>query len=145
MSNYFLQRQATKAFGQPAPVAEKKVYQIPKQSDKKKQQVKDEGVKPKAVPAKKSAKRKIEHKEYKKIVKEMLAENPLCEIKEEGCAIVAEGLHHKQKRLPSNYLDRDNLMRACNNCNSWIENNPLEAIEKGYSISKHIKPIKQRA
>lgn len=140
MTNYFLQRQATKAFGRPAPAAEKKSYIIPKQSEKKKQQVKDEGVQPRHVPAKKSAKRKIDHKEYVKIVKEMLKENIWCEIGEVGCQLEATGLHHKQKRLPSNFLDRDNLMRACNNCNTWVENNPLEAIEKGYSISKHIKP-----
>lgn len=94
--------------------------------------------KPKPI-SKVSEKRKVSDKEYKGIVKEMLKADPNCEIKEVGCTGKAQGLHHKQKRLPSNLTDRNNLMRACNNCNLWVENNPLEAIEKGFSISKHIK------
>lgn len=91
-------------------------------------------------PNKKSDTRKIEEKAYKKLVKEMVAVNNRCEIKAEGCTKIAEGLHHKQKRTPNNYLNKNNLIRACNNCNTWIENNPLEAIEKGFSVSKHKKP-----
>lgn len=98
--------------------------------------VKDD--KPYEIP-KVSEKRKVSNKEYKAVVKEILKADPNCEIKEVGCTGKAQGLHHKQKRLPSNLTDRNNLMRACNNCNLWVENNPLEAIEKGFSISKHIK------
>lgn len=85
----------------------------------------------------KSEKRKVEQKEYVKIVKEMLKANPSCEIKETGCLKKATGLHHKQKRSPKNFLQKSNLMRACDNCQLWVENNPLESIEKGYSISKY--------
>jgi 5-methylcytosine-specific restriction endonuclease McrA len=85
---------------------------------------------------KKSDTRKEEEKEYKKIVVDMMKVSNKCEIKEEGCTIVASGLHHKVKRSPGNLLDRNNLIRACSNCNLWVELNPLEAIEKGYSISK---------
>jgi hypothetical protein len=86
--------------------------------------------------AKKSVKRKVEDKEYKKIVKEMLAENPNCEIKEEACTVKAQGLHHQKKRTPKTLLDRRYLIRACDPCNLWVELHPLEAIKKGYSISK---------
>lgn len=87
--------------------------------------------------AKVSEKRKGVNKEYRLIVKDMLKTNPNCEIKEVGCTGKAQGLHHKQKRLPSNITDRNNLMRACNSCNTWVENHPQEAIEKGLTISKH--------
>jgi len=88
---------------------------------------------------KKSDKRKVLHREYVKLVRQMISENPLCEIKAPGCTQMAEGLHHVQKRSEKNLTERSNLKRACNNCNLYIENNPLEALEKGWSKSKHIK------
>lgn len=87
---------------------------------------------------KQSDKRKEEQKQYRKIVKEMMAISDKCEIKKTGCTGKATGLHHKQKRTPKNFLLKTNLLRACNSCNTWVENNPIEAIEKGFSISKHI-------
>ena len=95
-------------------------------------------VKKKPLP-KQSEKRKVDQKEYRKIVKEFLKVDPNCDIKETGCEKKATGLHHKTKRSPSTFLDRKNLIRACNNCQLWVEIHPLEAIEKGYSISKFKK------
>jgi tRNA G10 N-methylase Trm11 len=94
--------------------------------------------KPKLI-AKQSDKRKIEQKEYVEIVKKLLKINPNCEINQFGCTGKAQGLHHKQKRTPSNFKTESNLLRACNSCNLWVEMHPLEAIKKGFSISKHIK------
>lgn len=87
----------------------------------------------------KSDKRKVVDKEYRKIVKEMLKENPNCEIKETGCTKIATGLHHMKKRTPATLLDKRFLKRSCNNCNLYVELHPLEAIEKGHSISKFKK------
>lgn len=86
--------------------------------------------------AKVSEKRKVDQKEYRKIVKKMLAENPNCDIKEEGCQIKATGLHHQKKRTPATFLDKRFLIRACNSCQMWVEIHPQEAIERGYSLSK---------
>jgi hypothetical protein len=86
--------------------------------------------------AKMSAKRKMDVVEYRKIVKRKLKESNLCEIKEKGCGKIATGLHHQKKRTPATYLDERFLIRACNNCNTWVELHPLEAIKKGYSLSK---------
>ena len=94
----------------------------------------------KAAPiAKRSDKRKVDQKEYVKIVASMLKENPLCEIKEDGCQIKASGLHHQKKRSPATFLDKQFLKRSCDSCNSWAELHPLESIEKGHSISKFKK------
>lgn len=84
-----------------------------------------------------SLKRQKVNREYLKIVVEMMAESNECEIKEEGCSFFASGLHHKKKRSPATITDRRFLIRACDNCNEWCERNPKQAIEKGYSISKH--------
>ncbi len=113
MSEYMLSRR-NKAMGISAPVEDKKVKPI----------------------AKRSEKRKVDQREYVKIVKAMLAENPNCEIKEDGCQVKASGLHHMKKRSPATFLDKQFLKRACDNCNSWAELHPLEAIKKGHSLSK---------
>ena len=94
--------------------------------------------KPKPV-AYQSDKRKEDQKEYRKIVKEMLAETPNCEIMETGCQGKATGLHHQKKRSPATLLDKRFLKRACDSCNLWCEIHPLEAIDKGHSISKFAK------
>jgi hypothetical protein len=86
--------------------------------------------------AARSDKRVKDQKEYVKIVKSMLAENPNCEIKMEGCQTKATGLHHKQKRGPKNFLDRANLMRSCDNCQLFVELNSKTALSKGFTISR---------
>lgn len=83
-----------------------------------------------------TVKRMAQQRLYRKIVKEMIEEDPRCEIKAPGCTGKAEGLQHKVKRTSKNLLDRKNLLRSCNSCNTWIENNPLEAIAMGVSVSK---------
>ena len=83
-----------------------------------------------------SAKRKEKQKEYAALVKAMLEENKKCEIRAEGCTTWAQGLHHIEKRNEHNLCDRRNLLRACNNCNNWIERNPKKAEENGWAKSK---------
>lgn len=83
-----------------------------------------------------SVKRMAQQRLYRKIVKEMLEEDPRCEIKAPGCTGRAEGLQHKVKRSSKNLLDRKGLLRSCNHCNLWIEQNPLKAIAMGVSESK---------
>jgi hypothetical protein len=89
----------------------------------------------------KSVKRMAEERLYKKQLKEILAENPNCEIKSPGCTKVATGLHHLQKRSPKNYRKRENLIRACNNCNLFVENNPNDPISKKVTISRFKKEL----
>lgn len=95
---------------------------------------KPEKAKTKIAP--RSEKRKQDQKEYVKIVKDMLAENPNCEVKMEGCSKIATGLHHKQKRGPKNFLNRENLIRACNNCQLFIELNSKKALASGLTVSR---------
>jgi hypothetical protein len=83
---------------------------------------------------KKSDKRIKEERQYKKIVKEMLEESNLCEMKTPDCTGIATGLQHK-KRRNANYLNRKYLIRSCDGCNSWAEMFPLKAIEMGIAVS----------
>lgn len=114
LSEYLKSRQESVCFGNAKPEAEKKVYKIPIHT----------------------VKRMAQQRLYRKIVKEMIEEDPRCEIKAIGCTGIGEGLQHKVKRSSKNLLDRKNLLRSCNSCNTWIENNPLEAIAMGVSASK---------
>ena len=96
------------------------------------------GTKPKeAKPLpKKSETRKVEEKDYRKIVAEMLADSKECELKFDGCTKVATGLHHQRKRAGKNYLDKRYLKRSCDSCNLFCELHPLAAIASGASVSK---------
>ena len=97
-------------------------------------------VKPKAEPKpipQKSEKRKKVDAEYSKLKKQMMSESNKCEAGLTGCTKVAEDLHHITKRSTKNMCDRNNLIRVCRSCHTFIENNHLQAIELGLSKSKH--------
>lgn len=85
---------------------------------------------------KKSAKMKNDLKEYNKIKKEMLAEDDRCELRSPVCTGTAQGLQHT-KRRGINLLNKKYLLRACNACNGWCEDNPVEAVELGMAKSVH--------
>ena len=120
LSQYQKERQAKVCFGKSKPEEEKKVKHI----------------------STKSVKRKCEEKLYNRQKKEMLAEDPFCEIKIPGvCTKVATGLHHLQKRSPKNYRKRENLVRSCNECNLFIEENPTDPLSKKFTISRFKKNL----
>lgn len=99
----------------PQPV--KKIYNIPKRSKK----------------------RILEQKEYVEIVKSAIEEDNECEIKSPDCIYFADGLDHSQKRSPKNFLDKNNLKRACSPCNFYKELHPKWATKNGHSISRFKK------
>lgn len=83
-------------------------------------------------------KRAQKDREYRKIVREMLSENPFCEMRTPVCTNLAQGLHHMKKR-GDNYLNKEYLKRSCNPCNLYVEEHPLYALEKGLSLRRHSK------
>ncbi len=97
--------------------------------------------KPKKQIPTRSEKRIAEQKEYLKIVKDMLKENPMCELKLPGCTGKANGMHHVQKRGVKNFTKRENLKRACSHCNLWVELNSKVALDRGLTISRFKKAV----
>lgn len=95
-------------------------------------------LKDKTTIEKKSDKQEKLDREYKKIVKEMLAVDDRCELGTPVCTKIATGLHH-MKRRGVNLLNRKYLKRACNACNGWVEKNPKQALELGMSVLVHKK------
>jgi hypothetical protein len=92
--------------------------------------------------SKKSDTRKEDEREYKKIVKQMMAVSDKCEINSPDCTHIAQGLHHMKKR-GAEYLNKKYLKRSCNACNRYCENHPKWAIVNGHSVSK-FKPEENR-
>lgn len=98
--------------------------------------------KPKLKPIKRvSDKRRVEQRKYKKIVKEILGTGAECKIKSPVCTGRAQGLNHKQKRSPSNFLLKENLEEACNACNLYVEEHPVWAQKHGHQISRFKKQL----
>lgn len=79
-----------------------------------------------------------DERKYRKIVKEMLEESNLCEMRTPDCTNIANGCQHK-KRRGSNLLKREYLIRSCGPCNLWAELNPLKALEMGIALRVHVK------
>ena len=75
---------------------------------------------------------------YVQIVREMLAQNPYCELGTPDCTGIAQGLHHMKGR-GVHLLNRKFLKRACNGCNGYVERHPAYALERGLSVSRHQK------
>jgi hypothetical protein len=83
-----------------------------------------------------SAKRRVEMDEYSKKRTAFLIVKPQCEAKLVDCTIKSTDVHHKTGRVGDNYLKISSWLAVCRNCHNWIENNPVEAKELGYSESR---------
>jgi hypothetical protein len=83
-----------------------------------------------------SAKRRVEMDEYSKLRNVFLIAKPYCEAKLVGCTRVSTDVHHKAGRSGNNYLKVGTWAALCRSCHSYIELNPEEAKELGFSQSR---------
>jgi hypothetical protein len=83
-----------------------------------------------------STKRRGEMDEYSRLRDAFLTAKPKCEAKLVACTGISTDVHHKAGRVGDNYLKIGTWLAVCRNCHSWIENNPLEAKELGFSQSR---------
>lgn len=83
-----------------------------------------------------SKKRQGEMDTYSKLREAFLDVKPFCEAKLPGCAGHSNEVHHKKGRVGENYLKIGTWMAVCRSCHSWIEDNPEEAKELGFSESR---------
>lgn len=82
----------------------------------------------------KSLKRKVEEKLYLKKKKEYLTAHIRCEVK--GCNYVSIDIHHKKGRVGKLLYDERFFMAVCRAHHRIIEDNPDEAKNNGYSLSR---------
>lgn len=69
---------------------------------------------------------------YSKLRKIFLSNHAICHAKIYKCSLHATEVHHKKGR-GKYHLDTTTWLPVCRNCHNWIENNPAEAIELGFS------------
>jgi len=75
-------------------------------------------------------------REYKKVREKYLDKHPSCEAKIDGCHLEANQIHHKKGRIGNLLVDDNYFLAVCGNCHHWIENNPKEAKELGFSLNR---------
>ena len=73
--------------------------------------------------------------EYSKLRKEWLPNYPMCQAKINKCTLKSTDVHHKKGR-GKYLLDTNTWLSVCRNCHTWIELNPEDSKELGFSISK---------
>jgi hypothetical protein len=83
-----------------------------------------------------SKKRQVEMDEYSKKRLAFLALYNNCQAKLVGCTGKATDVHHKAGRVSESYLNIQTWLAVCRQCHTWIETNPLEAKELGFSESR---------
>lgn len=88
----------------------------------------------KAAPVSKKMKENIST--YTKLREAFLVAKPKCEAKLVGCTGPSTDVHHKAGRVGENYLKVGTWLAVCRSCHRWIEDNPLEAKELGFSQSR---------
>lgn len=72
---------------------------------------------------------------YSQERKKYLSNNPMCHAKIYNCTNHATEVHHKKGR-GKYHLDTSTWLPVCRNCHDWIENNPEDAKELGYSETR---------
>ena len=83
-----------------------------------------------------SAKRQVEMDTYGKLREAFLVVKSKCEAKLPHCTGASTDVHHKAGRVGDNYLKIGTWLAVCRSCHGWIETNPLEAKELGFSESR---------
>lgn len=74
--------------------------------------------------------------EYKPIREAYLLKHKYCEANLKRCTKVATEIHHKASKIGKLYTDDNNFLAVCRNCHTWIEENPKEAKELGFSENR---------
>jgi hypothetical protein len=83
----------------------------------------------------KSSKKAKEDNVYTLLRKDYLTQHPVCEARLPSCTGQATDIHHKKGR-GKYYLITSTWMSACRTCHEWIETNPAEAQEMGFTITR---------
>ena len=91
--------------------------------------------KPYEIP-KQSKKRAKQNREYSKIRKQFLNDNPMCEGKLKGCTGQATTCHHSRGRIGDLLTDTEHFIALCMSCHHHVEIEPGMAKELGLSKSR---------
>ncbi len=74
--------------------------------------------------------------DYTKKRRKFLKDNPICHAKIHKCSLHATDFHHKHGRIGDNMFETTHCLSVCRSCHNWIENNPEESKELGFSTNR---------
>lgn len=84
-----------------------------------------------------SPKRAKQEREYGKLRKKFLEQNPICQMKLPNiCTHQATDVHHTAGRIGDLLTDVRYWKGGCRACHTWVELHPKEAKEMGLSINR---------
>ena len=87
--------------------------------------------------ARRSPKRAKQEGEYSKKAKAFKEEHSFCQACLPNiCTSKTNDVHHMKGRVADLLLDEEYWLAVCRSCHEWIEANPIEARDLGYSVSK---------
>lgn len=90
----------------------------------------------KPIPSR-SHKRKKQESLYARLRREFLLSSPHCQANlPNKCTRQATDVHHKAGRIGNLLNDTKHWLAVCRACHDWIELNPIEAKELGFSINR---------
>ena len=72
------------------------------------------------------------NREYTQLRKQFLSKYPMCQAKIHQCSLKSTDVHHMRGR-GKYHLDTATWLSVCRNCHNWIELNPVDAKELGFS------------
>lgn len=75
-------------------------------------------------------------RDYSKVRKDFLLENPYCQARIPGCMIEATEVHHSKGRIGDLLTDTAHFVAICRSCHHYVEGHPTEAKEMGLSKSR---------
>ena len=72
---------------------------------------------------------------YSKLRREHLTNYPMCQAALPSCTHKSTDIHHKKGR--GIYHNNINTwLSVCRSCHTWIENNPIESKELGFTLKR---------
>jgi hypothetical protein len=83
-----------------------------------------------------SEKRSKEERSYAARRILFLKDNPMCQAALPSCNKFANQVHHKKGRIGDLLIDTQYWLAVCYTCHVWIELNPNEAKELGFSLNR---------
>lgn len=84
-----------------------------------------------------SRKRAAQERNYLTLRKDFLLSSQHCQAQLPGiCTHIATDVHHKRGRIGSLLTDTAHWLAVCRPCHQWIETNPKEAKETGFSENR---------
>lgn len=73
--------------------------------------------------------------EYSKLRKVFFDKHPMCQAKIHNCSLKSTDVHHMKGR-GKYHLDTSTWLSVCRSCHNWIENNPEDAKDLGFSMTR---------